>query len=86
MSDVADREKAAVAALREAGRDMMADTVQELIDQQRIDSPEFDEGQGWRVLDADGNVVSSGGISIAQADGQLAGLIAALSSNEGEQE
>jgi len=51
------------------------------------ESPEFDEGQGWRVLDADGNVVASGGISIAQADGQLAGLIAALAANqEGEQE
>lgn len=50
------------------------------------ESPEFDEGQGWRVLDADGNVVASGGISIAQADGQLAGLIAALSKTEGEQE
>jgi len=51
----------------------------------RSDSPEFDAGQGWRVLDPDGNVVASGGVSIAQADGQLAGLIAALST-EGEQE
>lgn len=50
------------------------------------ESPEFDEGQGWRVLDADGKVVASGGVSIAEADGQLAGLIAQLSSNEGEQE
>ena len=52
---------------------------------QPSESPEFDEGQGWRVLDADGNVVTSGGVSIAEADGQLAGLIAQLST-EGEQE
>jgi hypothetical protein len=49
------------------------------------ESPEFDEGQGWRVLDADGNVVQSGGISIALADGQLAQLIEQFST-EGEQE
>jgi hypothetical protein len=48
-------------------------------------SPEFDAGEGWRVLDADGNVVASGGISVAQADGRLAGLIA-QASTEGEQE
>jgi hypothetical protein len=45
---------------------------------------EFDEGRGWRVLDADGNVVDSGGISIAQADGQLAQLLDQLRT-EGEQ-
>jgi hypothetical protein len=55
---------------------------------QQSESPEFDEGQGWRVLDADGNVVASGGVSIAQADGALAGLIAAAAAanQEGEQE
>ena len=52
---------------------------------QQSDSPEFDEGQGWRVLDADGNVIAAGGISIAQADGQLAQLIEQFST-EGEQE
>lgn len=43
---------------------------------------------GWVVTDPDGNVVDSGGISIAQADGQLAGLIAAAAAaqEEGEQE
>lgn len=47
---------------------------------------EFDEGRGWRVLDPDGNVVASGGVSIAQADGRLAGLIAEASEDEGEQD
>lgn len=41
---------------------------------------------GWVVTDPDGNVVDSGGISIAQADGQLAGLIAEAANEEGEQE
>lgn len=49
-------------------------------------SPEFDKGQGWRVLDPDGNVVASGGVSIAKADGKLAQLIEQLNRNEGEQE
>ncbi len=48
-------------------------------------SPEFAEGHGWRVLDADGNVVASGGVSIAQADGSIAELIEAAKSG-GEQE
>lgn len=74
-----DREQAAVDALRAAGRDMMADLVEAQI------SPEFDAGQGWRVVDADGNVVQSGGISIAQADGKLAQLLEQFST-EGEQE
>jgi hypothetical protein len=52
---------------------------------QQIESPDFDEGHGWRVLDADGNVVSSGGVSIAQADGKLAELIEQLKT-EGEHE
>lgn len=52
---------------------------------QQSESPEYDAGQGWRVLDADGNVVASGGVSIAQADGQLAQLLEQLST-EGEQE
>lgn len=58
-----------------------------MTDQQQ-DSPEFDQGAGWRVLDPDGNVVSSGGVSIAQADGRLAGLIAAATTPdpEGEQD
>jgi len=82
MPDLADRDKAAIDALRAAGRDLMADCVQA-----QIDSPEFDEGQGWRVLDPDGNVVASGGISVALADGALAGLIAAAAAQqEGEQE
>lgn len=53
--------------------------------EQQSESPEFDEGQGWRVVDADGNVVASGGVSIALADGRLAELIEQLST-EGEQE
>lgn len=52
---------------------------------QQSESPGFDEGQGWRVLDADGNVVASGGVSIAQADGKLAQLLEQLGT-EGEQE
>ncbi len=48
-------------------------------------SPEFDQGAGWRVLDADGNVVQSGGVSIAQADGKLAELIE-QARTEGEQQ
>ena len=52
---------------------------------EQSESPEFDAGQGWRVLDADGNVVASGGVSIAKIDGKLAGLIAAAT-EEGEQE
>jgi hypothetical protein len=51
---------------------------------QQSESPDFDEGHGWRVIDADGNVVQSGGVSIAQADGQLAQLLEQLST-EGEQ-
>lgn len=51
-----------------------------MTDQQQA-SPEFDQGAGWRVLDPDGNVVSSGGVSIAQADGRLAGLIAAFATD-----
>jgi hypothetical protein len=40
---------------------------------------------GWMVTDPDGNVVESGGVSIAKADGQLAELIEQLRT-EGEQE
>lgn len=54
-------------------------------DQQQGDSPEYDQGQGWRVLDADGNVVASGGVSIAQMDGKLAEQVEQLRT-EGEQE
>ena len=54
-------------------------------DQADSKSPEFDEGHGWRVLDPDGNVVASGGVSVAQADGKLAQLLEQLNS-EGEQE
>lgn len=53
---------------------------------QQSPSPEFDQGQGWRVLDADGNVVASGGVSLAQADGRLAELIEQARSSEGEQQ
>jgi hypothetical protein len=49
------------------------------VSDQQSESPEFDEGQGWRVLDADGNVIASGGVSIARMDGKLAGLVMALS-------
>ena len=52
---------------------------------QQSESPEFDEGHGWRVIDADGNVVSSGGVSEAKAAGWLSELIS-QASNEGEQE
>lgn len=53
-----------------------------MTDQADQASPEFDQGQGWRVLDGDGNIVASGGVSIAQADGKLAGLIAASAGDE----
>lgn len=54
-------------------------------DQPQSESPEFDAGQGWRVLDPDGNVVAAGGVSIAQMDGQLAEQVEQLRT-EGEQE
>jgi hypothetical protein len=53
--------------------------------EQQSQSPEYDQGAGWRVLDADGNVVDSGGVSIAQMDGELAERVEQLRS-EGEQE
>jgi hypothetical protein len=56
-----------------------------MTDQQQSESPEFDQGQGWRVIDPDGNVVSSGGVSIAQMDGKLAELVE-QARTEGEQE
>lgn len=40
---------------------------------------------GWTVTDPDGNVIESGGVSIAKADGQLAELIE-QARTEGEQE
>lgn len=40
---------------------------------------------GWVVTDPDGNVVDSGPVSIAKADGRLAELIEQLST-EGEQQ
>ncbi len=49
-------------------------------------SPEFDQGRGWRVVDAAGNVVASGGVSIAQADAAVGELIAQAENTEGEQE
>ncbi len=52
---------------------------------QQSESPEFDQGAGWRVVDADGNVVASGGVSIAQMDGQLAEQVEQLRT-EGEQQ
>ena len=54
-------------------------------DQQESTSPEFDAGRGWRVLDPDGNVVASGGVSIAEMDGELAERVEQIR-NEGEQE
>jgi len=51
------------------------------------DDEQTPEPIGWIVTDPDGNVVDSGGVSIAQADGKLAGLIAEAAANEeGEQE
>jgi len=47
--------------------------------------PDVAQAPGWVVLDPDGNVVQSGGITIAQADGRLAELIA-QAENEGEQD
>jgi hypothetical protein len=45
------------------------------------------EHVGWRVLDPDGNVVQSGGVSIAQMDGRLAELLGlAQPTEEGAQE
>lgn len=52
---------------------------------QQSSSPEFDQGAGWRVLDPDGNVVASGGVSIAQMDAKLAERVEQIR-NEGEQE
>jgi oligoribonuclease (3'-5' exoribonuclease) len=40
---------------------------------------------GWVVTDPDGNVVESGGVSIAKADGRLAEMIDQARS-EGEQD
>lgn len=40
---------------------------------------------GWQVTDPDGNVVDSGGVSVAKADGRLAELLDQLRT-EGEQE
>lgn len=40
---------------------------------------------GWQVTDPDGNVVESGGVSLAKADGRLAELIEQLST-EGDQQ
>ena len=48
-------------------------------------SPEFDAGHGWRVLDPDGNVVASGGVSEAQAAGWLAELIENAKNEGGQQ-
>jgi hypothetical protein len=45
--------------------------------------PDF---EGWRVLDAQGNVVASGGVTIAEMDGQLAEVLAEAARTEGEQE
>lgn len=53
---------------------------------QQSESPEFDEGHGWRVLDADGNVVASGGVSEAKATAWVSEFLAEASRNEGEQE
>lgn len=47
--------------------------------------PDVDEAPGWVVLDPDGNVVQSGGVTIAQADGRVAELLA-QAKNEGEQD
>lgn len=47
--------------------------------------PNVDEAPGWVVLDPDGNVVQSGGVTIAQADGRVAELLA-QAQNEGEQD
>lgn len=51
---------------------------------QRV-QPDVVQAPGWVVLDPDGNVVQSGGVTIAQADGRLAELIA-QAKNEGEQD
>lgn len=40
---------------------------------------------GWQVTDPDGNVVESGGVSLAKADGRLAELID-QARTEGEQD
>lgn len=56
-------------------------------DQQQSESPEFDAGKGWRVIDPEGNVVLSGGVSVAQMDARVAEQVAqAQVSSEGEQE
>lgn len=58
-------------------------------DQEKQPKPERVEPEqvGWRVLDPDGNVVQSGGVSIAQMDGRLAELLGlAQAHEEGEQE
>lgn len=47
--------------------------------------PDVAQAPGWVVLDPDGNIVSSGGVTIAQADGRIAELIA-QAENEGEQD
>lgn len=49
-------------------------------------SPQDPGFEGWRVIDADGNVVSSGGVTLAEADGRIAELLEQAAENEGEQE
>jgi hypothetical protein len=56
------------------------------VSDQQSESPEFDEGHGWRVLDADGNVVASGGISEAKPTVWVGEYLAEASRNQGEQE
>jgi hypothetical protein len=54
--------------------------------EQQSASPDFDAGHGWRVLDADGNVVASGGISEAKPTLWVSEYLAEASRNEQEQE
>jgi hypothetical protein len=56
-------------------------------DQAAVPQPDPDEPPGWRVLDADGNVVATGGLSEAKPAGRVAELIdQQQAASEGEQQ
>jgi hypothetical protein len=48
--------------------------------------PDVEQAPGWYVTDPDGNIVASGGVTIAEADGRIAELLAEAARTEGEQQ
>lgn len=47
--------------------------------------PDLSTAPGWVVLDPDGNVVASGGVTIAQADARVAEMIGDSADDNGGQ-